>query len=54
MKMRAAVLEEFGEPLAVQEVELAEPLAGEVLVRLHAWVVCNPHLNTAWGAAPAG
>jgi Zn-dependent alcohol dehydrogenase len=25
MKMRAAVLEEFGRPLAVQEVELAEP-----------------------------
>ena len=24
MRMRAAVLEEFGEPLAVQEVELAE------------------------------
>jgi S-(hydroxymethyl)glutathione dehydrogenase/alcohol dehydrogenase len=34
MKMRAAVLEEFGEPLAVQEVELAEPRAGEALVRL--------------------
>jgi hypothetical protein len=29
MRMRAAVLEEFGEPLAVQEVELAEPRAGE-------------------------
>ena len=28
MKMRAAVLEEFGEPLVVQEVELAEPRAG--------------------------
>ena len=28
MKMRAAVLEEFGEPLVVQEVELAEPEGG--------------------------
>ena len=36
MKIRAAVLEEFGQPLAVQEVELAEPKAGEVLVRLEA------------------
>ena len=28
MKMRAAVLEQFGAPLEVQEVELAEPTAG--------------------------
>lgn len=34
MKMRAAVLEEFGEPLELQEVELADPKAGEALVRL--------------------
>jgi S-(hydroxymethyl)glutathione dehydrogenase/alcohol dehydrogenase len=34
VKIRAAVLEEFGAPLAVQEVELAEPKAREVLVRL--------------------
>ena len=33
MKMRAAVLEEFGKPLVVQEVDLAEPGPGEVLVR---------------------
>ena len=32
--MRAAVLEEFGKPLNVTEVELDEPRAGEVLVRL--------------------
>ena len=30
MKIRAAVLEEFGRPLEVQEVDLAEPKAGEV------------------------
>jgi Zn-dependent alcohol dehydrogenase len=28
MKIRAAVLEEFGAPLAVQEVDLADPSAG--------------------------
>ena len=33
MKIRAAVLEEFGKPLAVREVDLAEPKAGEALVR---------------------
>ena len=41
MRMRAAVLEEFGAPLAVQEVDLAEPRAGEVLVRLVACGVCH-------------
>ena len=30
MKIKAAVLEEFGRPLEVQEVDLAEPKAGEV------------------------
>jgi S-(hydroxymethyl)glutathione dehydrogenase/alcohol dehydrogenase len=54
MKMRAAVLEEFREPLAVQEVELAEPRAGEVLVRLHACGVCHTDLYTASGADPSG
>lgn len=54
MKMRAAVLEEFGRPLAVQEVELAEPRAGEVLVRLLACGVCHTDLYTASGADPSG
>ena len=54
MRMRAAVLEEFGEPLAVQEVELAEPEEGEVLVRLVACGVCHTDLYTASGADPSG
>src|SRR5215208_701492 len=54
MKMRAAVLERFGEPLVVQEVELAEPKAGEVLVRLAACGVCHTDLYTASGADPSG
>jgi S-(hydroxymethyl)glutathione dehydrogenase/alcohol dehydrogenase len=54
MKMRAAVLEEFAAPLAVQEVELAEPRAGEVLVRLYACGVCHTDLYTASGADPSG
>jgi S-(hydroxymethyl)glutathione dehydrogenase/alcohol dehydrogenase len=54
MRMRAAVLEEFGEPLAVQEVELAEPRAGEALVRLVACGVCHTDLYTASGADPSG
>jgi S-(hydroxymethyl)glutathione dehydrogenase/alcohol dehydrogenase len=54
MKIRAAVLEQFGAPLAVQEVELAEPRAGEVLVRLAACGVCHTDLYTASGADPSG
>ena len=54
MKIRAAVLEEFGQPLVVQEVELAEPKAGEVLVRLAACGVCHTDLYTASGADPTG
>ena len=54
MKIRAAVLEEFGQPLEVQEVELAEPKSGEVLVRLTACGVCHTDLYTASGADPSG
>ena len=54
MKIRAAVLEEFGAPLEVQEVELEEPRAGEVLVRLEACGVCHTDLYTASGADPSG
>jgi len=48
------VLEEFGRPLEVQEVDLAEPKAGEVLVRLVACGVCHTDLYTASGADPSG
>jgi S-(hydroxymethyl)glutathione dehydrogenase/alcohol dehydrogenase len=54
VQIRAAVLEEFGAPLVVQDVELAEPRAGEVLVRLAACGVCHTDLYTASGADPSG
>jgi S-(hydroxymethyl)glutathione dehydrogenase / alcohol dehydrogenase len=54
MRIRAAVLEEFGAPLAVQEVDLAPPAAGEVLVRLSACGVCHTDMYTASGADPSG
>ena len=54
MKIRAAVLEEFGKPLVVREVDLAEPKAGEVLVRLVACGVCHTDLYTASGVDPSG
>jgi S-(hydroxymethyl)glutathione dehydrogenase/alcohol dehydrogenase len=54
VRIRAAVLEEFGRPLEVQEVELDEPKGGEVLVRLEACGVCHTDLYTASGADPSG
>src|SRR5256714_5753712 len=54
MKIRAAVLEEFGRPLEVQELDLADPQPGEVLVRLVACGVCHTDLYTASGADPSG
>ncbi|MBA2461002.1 MAG: alcohol dehydrogenase catalytic domain-containing protein [Actinobacteria bacterium] len=52
--MKAAVLEEFGAPLSVQELEIAEPQKGEALVRLVACGVCHTDLYTASGADPSG
>jgi S-(hydroxymethyl)glutathione dehydrogenase / alcohol dehydrogenase len=54
MRMRAAVLESFGEPLVVQDVELDDPKGHEVLVRLVACGVCHTDLYTASGVDPSG
>jgi S-(hydroxymethyl)glutathione dehydrogenase/alcohol dehydrogenase len=54
MQIRAAVLEEFGQPLVVQDVELRGPQAGEVLVRLVACGVCHTDMYTASGVDPSG
>jgi S-(hydroxymethyl)glutathione dehydrogenase/alcohol dehydrogenase len=54
VKMRAAVLEQFGQALVVQEVDLADPRPGEVLVRLVACGVCHTDMYTASGVDPSG
>src|SRR3954447_7095930 len=54
MQIRAAVLEEFDSPLVVQDLDLAEPKAGEVLVRLAACGVCHTDMYTASGVDPSG
>jgi S-(hydroxymethyl)glutathione dehydrogenase/alcohol dehydrogenase len=54
VKIRAAVLEEFGKPLNVTELDLAEPRTGEVLVRLAACGVCHTDMYTASGVDPSG
>ncbi len=52
MKIRAAVLEETGGVFEVQELDLAPPGAGEVLVRLKASGVCHSDQNAIDGTAP--
>ena len=54
MKIKAAVLEAFGAPLSVQDVDLDAPKAGEVLVKIEACGVCHTDLYTASGADPSG
>jgi len=54
MRIKAAVLEEFAQPLTVTDVDLAEPRAHEVLVRLVACGVCHTDLYTASGVDPSG
>ena len=51
MRIRAAVLEETGGALSVQELELEAPRAGEVLVRLKASGVCHSDQNAIDGTA---
>ncbi len=54
MRTRAAVLEEFGQPLVIQDVDLDDPGPGEALVRLAACGVCHTDLYTASGVDPSG
>ncbi len=51
MRIRAAVLEETGGKLVVQELELEPPRGGEVLVRLKASGVCHSDQNAIDGTA---
>jgi len=50
--MKAAVVREFGKPLAIEEVEVPRPGAGQVLVRIRAVGVCHTDLHAAEGDWP--
>ena len=54
MKTRAAIAWEAGKPLAIEEVDLDGPKAGEVLVRLVATGVCHTDAYTLSGKDPEG
>lgn len=54
MKTRAAIAWEAGKPLAIEEIDLEGPKAGEVLVRIVATGVCHTDAYTLSGKDPEG
>ncbi|HEY5566209.1 MAG TPA: S-(hydroxymethyl)glutathione dehydrogenase/class III alcohol dehydrogenase [Gammaproteobacteria bacterium] len=54
MKSRAAVAWKAGEPLSIEEVEVAGPKAQEALIRIVATGVCHTDAYTLSGADPEG
>ena len=50
--MRAAVMHETHQPLAIEEVDVEEPREGEVLVRIAASGVCRSDLHALEGESP--
>lgn len=54
MKSRAALAFEAGQPLVLDEIDVAGPKRGEVLVRIAATSVCHTDAYTLSGADPEG
>ena len=54
MKARAAVAVEAGQPLVIEEIDVAAPKAGEVLVQMVATGVCHTDAFTLSGDDPEG
>ncbi|MCE8035926.1 S-(hydroxymethyl)glutathione dehydrogenase, partial [Halomonas sp. MCCC 1A11057] len=54
MKSRAAVAMAAGQPLELTEIDVQDPKAGEVLVRIKATSVCHTDAFTLSGADPEG
>ena len=51
-KMQAAVVEQFGKPLVLQEWDIPTPMAGQILVKTEACGVCHTDLHAARGDWP--
>lgn len=47
LKMHAAVVEQFGRPLQLQEWDVPSPGAGQILVETEACGVCHTDLHAA-------
>ena len=50
MRFRAAVLNRIGEPLAIEELDMADLAPGDVLVRIHASGLCHTDLEVIQGS----
>jgi propanol-preferring alcohol dehydrogenase len=50
--MKAAVVHQFGQPLAIEEVPVPTPLAGQILVKIAASGVCHTDLHAVEGDWP--
>lgn len=48
--MKAAICREFGKPLRIEEVAIADPNAGEIKVKLSACAICHSDISYAEGA----
>ena len=51
-KMKAAVVEKFGEPLVVREIPIPTPGPGQALVEVFATGVCHTDLHAVDGDWP--
>ena len=51
-KMQAAVVEQFGKPLVIKELDIPEPGPGQILVKTEACGVCHTDLHAANGDWP--
>src|SRR6202034_3238425 len=51
-KMHAAVVEQFGKPLSIVELDVPSPGAGQILVKTEACGVCHTDLHAAHGDWP--
>ena len=52
MKMQAAIVEQFGKPLVLRELDVPTPGAGQILVKTEACGVCHTDLHAAHGDWP--
>jgi propanol-preferring alcohol dehydrogenase len=49
LKMNAALVQEFGKPLALRECDIPSPAPGQVLIKTEACGVCHTDLHAAHG-----
>jgi S-(hydroxymethyl)glutathione dehydrogenase/alcohol dehydrogenase len=54
MKTKGALLWELNSPLEADEIDIGDPVEGEVQIRLHAAGMCHSDYHLVAGATPIG